>query len=576
VISLAIVLGLGGPYYHDASACLVIDGKVVAFAEEERFSRRKHHKDSRSCAVAAAYCLAEADITLDQVDEIAIAFNPTWPTPSDTCADAELIAELLDPVLFGHHRPRQVTVVEHHLAHAASAFHPSGFEEAAVLVVDGSGDGVSATLAHGTTSGLKVLRQFPFSQSLGWFYETVAEHLGLGDWTSSGKLMGLAGYGNPDRYQLDFLTPRPGGYHLDLTRYGIRPDESVDDQYTDLRYYRRLKTAYATAYTDLGIPPHHRARAYTDGRTILDTSYRPEHADLAASAQRLLEQCLTELAREALTTTGATRLCIAGGAGLNCSANGRLAQLRGVQELFVQPAAGDAGCAIGAALEVALRRGDLTLPGPAMTTAALGPAFAPGTIRALLDDYGLPYRDHGQDLPTAAAGQIALGRTLGWFQGRMEAGPRALGRRSILADPRHIGIRDHINDHIKHREPWRPLAPALLAEAAPDLIGTSTPHPFMIVARQATETARTAIPAAVHTDGTLRPQTVARDDTDPYARLLVSFAEQTGRPPALLNTSFNHEAEPIVCTPRDAVATFTAGPLDALAIGPFLVRKDRR
>ncbi|MFI9788629.1 carbamoyltransferase [Kitasatospora sp. NPDC051984] len=568
------MLGLGGPYYHDASACLVIDGRIVAFAEEERFSRRKHHKDSRSCAVAAAYCLADAGITLQDVDEIAIAFNPTWPTPSDTCTDADLISELLDPALFGGHRPREVTVIEHHLAHAASAFHPSGFDEAAVLVVDGSGDGVSATLAHGTTSGLKVLRQFPFSQSLGWFYETVAEHLGLGDWTSSGKLMGLAGYGDPDRYTLDFLTPRAGGYHLDLSSYGIRPDERIEDQYTDLRYYRRLKTAYAAAYTDLGIPPHRRARTYSGGRIIPDTGYLPEHADLAACAQRLLEQCLTELARDALTTTGATRLCVAGGVGLNCSANGRLAQLREVEELFVQPAAGDAGCAIGAALEAALRRGDLTLPGPAMTTAALGPAFAPGAVRALLDESGLPYRDMGEDLPMAAAGQIALGRTVGWFQGRMEAGPRALGHRSILADPHHTSARDHINHRIKHREPWRPLAPALLAEAGQDLLGTDAPHPFMIVARQATETARKLIPAAVHTDGTLRPQTVARDDTDPYACLLASFAEQTGRPPALLNTSFNHEAEPIVCTPRDAVATFAAGPLDALAIGPFLVRKE--
>ncbi|MGI5457658.1 carbamoyltransferase family protein [Streptomyces sp. CA-249302] len=569
------MLGLGGPYYHDASACLVIDGRIVAFAEEERFSRRKHHKDSRSCAVAAAYCLSEAGISLDQVDEIAIAFNPTWPTPSEVCRDAELIAELLNPALFGHHRPKQVTVIEHHLAHAASAFHPSGFDEAAVLVVDGSGDGISATLAHGTTSGLKVLRQFPFSQSLGWFYETVAEHVGLGDWTSSGKLMGLAGYGNPDRYTLDFLTPRAGGYHLDLSRYGIRPDEAVDDQYTDLRYYRRLKAAYATAYIDLGIPRHHRTRTYTCGRTVPDTGYLPEHADLAASAQHLLEQCLTELAREALTLTGASRLCVAGGVGLNCSANGHLASLRGVDELFVQPAAGDAGCAIGAALEAAVRRGDLTLPGAAMTTAALGPAFSPGDIATALTDYGLAFHDHGDDLPTVVARHLSLGHTVGWFQGRMEAGPRALGRRSILADAHHTRARDHINNHVKHREPWRPLAPALLQEAAPDLIGTNVPHPFMIVARQATESAHQMIPAAVHTDGTLRPQTVARDDADPYACLLSSFAEQTGRPPALLNTSFNHEAEPIVCTPRDAVATFAAGPLGVLAIGPFLIRKDR-
>ncbi|WP_411150220.1 carbamoyltransferase [Streptomyces sp. A30] len=568
------MLGLGGPYYHDASACLVVDGRIVAFAEEERFSRRKHHKDSRSCAVAAAYCLSEAGITLAEVDEIAIAFNPTWPEPSDTCTDGELIAELLDPALFGHHRPGQVTVIEHHLAHAASAFHPSGFDEAAVLVVDGSGDGISATLAHGTTSGLKVLRQFSFSQSLGWFYETVAEHLGLGDWTSSGKLMGLAGYGNPNRYQLDFLRPQAGGYHLDLSRWGIRPDEQVEDQYTDLRYYRRLKGAYAAAYTDLGIPPRRRARTYTGGRVVPDSGYRPEHADLAASAQHLLEQCLAELAREALTLAGTPRLCIAGGVGLNCSANGRLAALPGLDELFVQPAASDAGCAIGAALEVALRRSDLSLPGEVMTTAALGPAFDPASIRATLNDYGLAFCDHGDDLPTVVAGHLAFGRTVGWFQGRMEAGPRALGRRSILADAHHTRARDHINSRVKHRESWRPLAPVLLEESACDLIGTSVPHPFMIVARQATETARQMIPAAVHTDGTLRPQTVARDDADPYARLLDSFAAQTGRPPALLNTSFNHEAEPIVCTPRDAVATFAAGPLDLLAIGPFLVRKD--
>ncbi|MBV9022793.1 MAG: hypothetical protein JO362_03040 [Streptomycetaceae bacterium] len=572
---MGIVLGLGGPYYHDASACLVNNGRIVAFAEEERFSRRKHHKDSRSCAVAAAYCLSEAGITLAEVDEIAIAFNPTWPKASEECTDAELIAELLDPALFGHHRPRQVTVIEHHLAHAASAFHPSGFSEAAVLVVDGSGDGVSATLAHGTTSGLKTIRQWPFSQSLGWFYETVAEHLGLGDWTSSGKLMGLAGYGNP-RYALDFLRPEAGGYRLDLSRYGIRPDEPVEDQYTDLRYYRRLKTAYTAAYTDLGIPPHRRARTYAadTGRPAADTSFRPEHADLAASAQLLLEQCLVELAREALATTGASRLCVAGGVGLNCSANGRLAALRGVDELFVQPAAGDAGCAIGAALEVALRRGDLILPGPAMTTAALGPAFSHAAIRMVLTEYGLPFSDHGADLPSIVAGHLALGRVAGWFQGRMEAGPRALGHRSILADARRVQARDRINNQIKHREAWRPLAPVLLDDAGPDLLGTNTPHPFMIIARQATEAAREAIPAAVHTDGTLRPQTITCDEADPYAGLLACFAEQTGRPPALLNTSFNHEAEPIVCTPRDAVATFAASPLNLLAIGPFLVRKD--
>lgn len=575
---MGFVLGLGGAYFHDASACLVRDGETVAFAEEERFSRRKHHKDSRSCTHAVAYCLSEAGITLADVDEIAIAFNPTWPKASKHCEDSELIAELLDTRMLGHHQPARLTVVEHHLAHAASAFHPSGFSDAAVLVVDGSGDGVATTLAHGTPQGLRILRQWPFTQSLGWFYETVAEHLGLGDWTSCGKLMGLAGYGTP-HYDLDFLRPEAGGYRLDLTRYGIAPDEAVEDQYTDLRYYWRLKRAYAAAYAEAGVPPHRRTLRYdpASGRALPDTSCLPAHADLAASAQRCLEECLSELAREALTATGARRLCIAGGVGFNCSANGRLAQLPAVDEMFVQPAAGDAGCAIGAALEVARRCGDLTLPGPAMRTAALGPTFTDAAIRAALDACHLPYTEHGHDLPAQLARHLAEGAVAGWFQGRMEAGPRALGQRSILADPRHLASRDRINNTIKNREPWRPLAPSLLATAAPELIGTAAAYPYMIISLQATAAARELIPATVHTDGTLRPHTVSEDATNPYATLLAAFAEHTGAPPALLNTSFNHEAEPIVCTPLDAVRTFAASPLDVLGIGGFLVHKsDRR
>lgn len=574
---MGFVLGLGGGYFHDASACLVRDDEIVAFAEEERFSRRKHHKDSRSCTHAVAYCLSEAGITLADVDEIAIAFNPTWPRASEHCQNSELIAELLDTRMLGHRQPVRLTVVEHHLAHAASAFHPSGFSDAAVLVADGSGDGVATTIAHGTPHGLRVLRQWPFTQSLGWFYETVAEHLGLGDWTSSGKLMGLAGYGSP-RYNLDFLRPEAGGYRLDLTRYGIALNEAVEDQYTNLRYYRRLKRAYTAAFAEAGVPPHSRTLRYdpASGRAVPDTSYLPVHADLAASAQQRLEECLSELARDALAVTGTRRLCVAGGVGLNCSANGRLARLPGVDEVFVQPAAGDAGCAIGAALEVARRRGDFTLPNPAMRTAALGPAFTDAAVRTVLEACHLPYTEYGPDLPAQLARHLAEGAVAGWFQGRMEAGPRALGQRSILADPRHLASRDRINNTIKNREPWRPLAPSLLAAAAPQLIGTATTHPYMIVSRQATAAARELIPATVHIDGTLRPHTVSEDATNPYARLLAAFAEYTGAPPALLNTSFNQEAEPIVCTPLDAVRTFAASPLNVLGIGSFLVYKGQR
>lgn len=571
---MGFVLGLGGAYHHDAAACLVQDGHIVAFAEEERFSRRKHHKDSRSCSNSTAYCLDEAGITLADVDEIGIAFQPSWPRRADHTDDVELIAELLDDRLFGGRRPKRLAIIEHHLAHAASAFHPSGFADAAVLVVDGSGDGVSTTIAHGTGDGLKVMRQWPFTQSLGWFYETVAEHLGLGDWTSSGKVMGLAGYGRP-HYDLNFLRPESGGYRLDLSRFGLLASDSADRDYTNLRYYRRLKRAYAEAFIADGLPAHRRASQYDPvrGTATPDTAYTQAHADLAASAQRRLEECLSQLVTAALDATGSTRLCIAGGVGLNCSANGRLARLPAVQEMFVQPAAGDAGCAIGVALELARRRGDLTLPARPMRNCALGPSFTDADIRTTLDSCGLPYTDHGVDLPEVTAEHIATGAVAGWFQGRMEAGPRALGHRSILADPRKVAVRDRINNTIKHREPWRPLAPSILDTHAADLIGTAVPQPFMIVAHSATETARATIPAAVHTDGTVRPQTVVAGSASPYAVLLTAFAELTGGPPALLNTSFNHESEPIVCTPLDAIRTFASTPLDILAIGSFLVAK---
>ncbi|MGH7481299.1 MAG: carbamoyltransferase N-terminal domain-containing protein, partial [Longimicrobiales bacterium] len=363
---MGYMLGLGGPYYHDTSACLVDDtGTIVAFVEEERFTRRKHNKDSRSCTQAAAYCLAQAGIGLHEVDEIAVAWNPGWPQPADHIADLDLIRELLGPSYFSGYTPARLTIIQHHLAHAASAFYPSGFAESAVLVVDGSGDGISTSLYHGTPTGLDVLRQYSFTQSLGWFYETVAEHLGLGDWTSSGKLMGLAAYGQP-AYDLSFLRiGHDDGYLLDLSRYGLPPTEDATDDYLNLRYYRRLKHAYAAAYTDLGVPTHRRTPHYdpTTGRMTADTGFTVEQANLAASAQHALERCLLHLARTALTQTGSTQLCVAGGVGLNCTANGVLSRHSGAEHLFVQPAAGDAGCALGAALECLRRAGRLPVPG---------------------------------------------------------------------------------------------------------------------------------------------------------------------------------------------------------------------
>ncbi|MGH3624626.1 MAG: carbamoyltransferase family protein, partial [Sciscionella sp.] len=542
--------------------------------EEERFTRRKHNKDSRSAANAAAYCLGHAGIRLDEVNEIAVAWNPHWPSSADHITDIDLIRELLDPAYFGGHTPARLTIIEHHLAHAASAFYLSGFPDAAVLAVDGSGDGVSTSLYHGTETGLRLVQQFPFTQSLGWFYETVAEHLGLGDWTSSGKLMGLAAYGQPT-YDLDFLrVGHDDGYLLDLSRYGLPPELDASGDYLNLAYYRRLKHAYASAFTDLGVPAHRRDRRYdrAAGRMVADGAFTPAQANLATSAQRALERCLVYLARSALAETGNTRLCVAGGVGLNCSANGVLHRSSGASDLFVQPAAGDAGCAVGAALECLRRAGHLAIPGPPMVSAALGPSFDDDTIRDTLDSYQLSHTYHGENIAAPVAQAIAAGSVVGWFQGPAECGPRALGHRSILAAPRTPATRDHINREIKRREMWRPLAPSILDTALKDFVDEPGPADFMIVAYPATDHAQAAIPATVHVDGSLRPQAV-NDITNPrFAQLLRAVGTETGTP-VVLNTSFNTDTGPMVCTPTDALRTYFSTPLDALAIGGFLLTK---
>ncbi|MBZ4319452.1 carbamoyltransferase N-terminal domain-containing protein [Streptomyces huiliensis] len=389
---MGYVLGLGGPYYHDASACLVDgQGAIVAFAEEERFTRTKHNAYSRSSTQSAAYCLARHGLRLEDIDEIAIAWNPHWPEPLDSTTDRELVVELLHPSFFHGHVPRRLTVVNHHLAHAASAFYPSGFPDAAVLVVDGAGDAAATSIYHGTPDGLRLLHQYPFTQSLGWFYETVTEHLGIGEWTSAGKLMGLAAYGRPV-HEFPCLRADEDGYRIDLSRYGLGRAEETAADYRHLDYYHALKRAYGKAFTDVGVPAHRRTHRYdaASGRMVSDTGFTPGHADLAASAQHTLVRCLLALARRALAETGTTRLCLAGGVGLNCAANGELYRHSGADDLFVQPAAGDAGTAIGAALECARRREWLGVPGPALSGTALGPAFSDDDIRAALDFHRVP------------------------------------------------------------------------------------------------------------------------------------------------------------------------------------------
>jgi carbamoyltransferase len=572
-------LGLSGGYFHDSAACLIENGQIIAFAEEERFTRVKHNRHSRSCARSAAFCLAKAGIRLQDVETIALGWNPLWPHNVDYIEDRNLIQELLDPRFFDSYLPEKLMVIEHHQAHAASAFYCSGFVEANVLVVDGSGDGLSTSVSYGSSRGIEFIKKYDFTQSLGWFYEFITEHAGLGDWQNAGKLMGLAAYGQPE-YTFDFISRRAQGYEIDISKIGVRlaPDPVAD--YLDLGeqgYYQRFKRSCAALLEHSGIPAHSQQwRVDADhSRLVNITHFGATQQNLAASAQRTLEECVISLVDATVTHTGNKKLCIAGGTGLNCSVNGKLYHHPLVEALYVQPAAGDAGTSIGAAFEAARRAGHFTVPASQMSTMSFGPSFSNEVIYKTIQMAGLPHTFHPRDIEYVTAQELADGATIGWFQGPMEAGPRALGNRSILADPRYISKRDYVNQEIKHREVWRPLAPSILDERLHDYVVHVGPAEFMIVAYQASPLAQEKIPATIHVDRTMRPQTVKKSINARYASLLEAFEALTGVP-AVLNTSFNLENEPIVCTPRDAIRTFCSSQLDMLSIGNFLVRKDRR
>ena len=550
------VLGLSGGYGHDPAAALVQDTTILAAAEEERFIRRKH-AFGQLPAHAAAYCLAAGGITLDDVDCIAIAWQPDPAPPWPTKLHEDLLAH---PFFRGYRRP-PVEVVSHPLAHAAVAFHASGFDEAAMLIVDGQGDGISTTLAHGTPDGIKLLRHYGIEDSIGFFFWGLTTHLGW-EWGEEGKVMGLAPYGRdghgPDAFEL-----LPDGYAA-----RVRPEPADGD-------WRRGRAALAAWRAFIN--EHHGAPATV--RYPVDPHTQRPRRDLvlgdreravAAWGQAQLERVLCHLAQVVIEQTGCAKLVLGGGTAYNCAANGRLRAEPGIDDVYVFPASGDTGTSIGAALAVA--GGPVVGPAP-FENAALGPGFDDDDIATLLRDSGIPAR-RSDDVCGEAAERIADGRIVAWFQGRMELGPRALGHRSILAAPRLAATRDRVNA-VKGREPWRPLAPSLLAGAAPDYLTDPRPAPFMLTATTVHEDRRDEIPAVVHVDGSCRPQTVRHDAGTRYAELLTRVGGLSGVP-LVLNTSFNIGDEPIVLSPRDALRSFTTSGLDVLVIGDSIVEKPAR
>ncbi|MEB3371396.1 carbamoyltransferase family protein [Saccharopolyspora mangrovi] len=538
------ILGINA-VFHDPAAALVVDGRTVAAAEEERFSRRKHGKTPVPFAAweqpeqAAAWCLRQGGIEASELDAVACSYDPAlvdemlggldpgWEWLRTTFA--ERAPHFLATALPGMD-PDSVVCVPHHVAHAASAALAAPFDDCAVLTADGRGESTSGLAGRYSGGGLTTLAEQRLPHSLGLMYEELTEHLGFRRSSDEYKVMALASYAEP-AFLADFreLIRSTGDGHYEIDR--------IDWE----RWAPRRS-----------------------GREPLGD----KHAQLAASVQARLEEVLLDLARWLHENTGETRLAMAGGVALNCVANTRIAREGPFEEVWVQPAAGDSGTALGAALELAARHDEPVAPMPG---ADLGRGWSDEEIENALRTADLAY-ERPDDVAEVAAEALARDESVGWFQGRSEFGPRALGHRSLLAHPGNADNVERLND-IKGREQFRPVAPMVLAERAAELFDRGPERsPYMLFVHDVRPEWRDRIPAAVHVDGTARPQTVDRDREPLVAGLLDTFAARTGIP-ALINTSFNTAGRPMVDSPADALECFGASPIDLLVLGPFVVRR---
>jgi carbamoyltransferase len=586
------VLGVSA-LYHDSAAALVSGGAITAAAQEERFSRQKHDRRFPNAAIAFCRSRLEPGARLDGVayyEDPVLSFDRVLRSTIDTAPASErawqdaAVSQLTEKLAVLEELQTlapgaEMFIVDHHMSHLASAYYPSPFEEAAIVVVDGVGEWATTTIAHGRQAAITPLAQIHYPHSLGLFYSAFTYHCGLKVNSGEYKLMGLAPYGRP--IFTDLILERM----LDL-----RQDGSFR---LDTRYfgYPAGRAATSPAFEALfGCP----RRAPSDRLTRI-------YMDLAASAQRVVERVMQAIVEEAIRRTGCGALCLAGGVALNCVSNGKLLrEVAGLRRVWVQPAAGDAGGALGAALHVAhhhfgARRHDDIGRGDGQKGSLLGPAFDEASVLAALKDAGLRWRLPGDEaaFTEAVAEALAEGLIVARFDGAMEFGPRALGNRSILADARRVDGQSHINRSIKFRESWRPFAPVVLAEHAADYFELADESPYMLLVADVREELRKAadwsgfeasdgdmlevlnqlrssIPAVTHVDYSARVQTVDATRNPKFHALLARFHAITGCP-VLVNTSFNVRGEPIVCTPADAVRCFCATGIDVLAIGTVLV-----
>ncbi len=552
----------------NSSACLLINGKLIAVGEEERFNRVK--TTSSLPIKSIRYVLKEAGISLKDVDHIALAWDCTkYPEQielfrNEYLSDRSEIDKLVDNIKTTNWTSKLIEFklrtelkeelppihyISHHLCHAASTYYLSGFNDSLILTIDGSGEEHATVIWKGEGSNIQKIKEINLPHSLGWFYSAITEFLGFRAYTGEGKVMGLAPYGKNDesiKNKLQKIISIKGD------SYTIDPSYIYFDKRTNSsKFTDKLVTL-------LGEPKLH-------GQEF--TQY---HKDLAFCTQDLLEEAVGNLVSYGIKQSNSNNVCVAGGVGMNCKMNGKILEHELVSNVFVIPPSSDNGSSIGAALQLYKNLGyDPTLH--KMEHAYYGPSFTDEEIKHVLDYCKVNYTYHN-NIEEVTAKKIYDNKIIGWFQGRMEIGSRALGNRSILGNPLNKDMKDIINSHVKHRESYRPFCPSMLSEDAAKYLEINEEAPFMIVAYEAKKGIDKKLPAVVHVDNSVRPQTVRKQDNERYWNLINEFKSLSGES-VILNTSFNVAGEPVVCTPADAVRCFFGTGIDVLVIGNYMVEK---
>ena len=573
------ILGINA-YHGDAAAAIIKDGHLLAAVEEERFNRFKHSAGFPTHAIK--YCLDTAGISLEDLDHVGISRDPSAHLHKkilfaatrvvsqakqikDRLGNAAKVRDLKDDIarVFGVSKKQlgaRFHNVEHHRAHLASCFFVSPFERAALLSIDGFGDFISTMWAHGEWNSIQVLGQVEYPHSTGIVYTATTQFLGFTHYGDEGKVMGLAPYGKPrfiEEFRDIIRTEENGQFRLNLNyfRHHTEGVEMTWDEGSPV-----IGRVFSDEFARRFGPPRAPGAALSD-----------RERDIAASLQLRLEEVGFHVLNHLHEQTGLTDLGLAGGVAYNSVMNGKILLRTPFKRIFVQPAAGDSGTALGVCYQI--YNGLLNRErGEAMTGAYTGPEFSNDQVKAILEESGVAFECYSdEELTRRAAQDIAAGLIVGWFQGRMEFGPRALGNRSIVVDPRRVEMKEILNDRIKKREPFRPFAPSILEGHVGEYFEQTHPAPTMLMVYQIREERRHEIPAVTHVDGSGRLQTVSRAVNKRYYQLISDFAEVTGVP-VVLNTSFN-ENEPIVCTPQEAIECFRKTKMDVLYLGNYAVRR---